>query len=546
MSRRILLRAVTVAAAFLLTLPGTATADPNPPTGNWSKTANLESLGWAPRPASAGFNSDVAFWGDVAYNGTYWGFHIIDISNPEDPVTINNYEDCRGSQGDVIIWGNILVRSWNSNANATVTCDGELVGEGFEGLHIFDVSNPADPDLIADVNLDCGSHTATGVPDPANNRLLVYNNPSDSGCPGFEIVEIPLTNPSAPQVVGQGITTRACHDTAVILGNVLRAACAGGNGYTMLSLGGPRGGSLTAPKFMYSRAMEQDKFVTIGHAATFSWDGRIVAFGHEPGGGTLPMCTAAADGVRAKTMYFFDTDTGTQIGEFTLPRPQGGSENCTIHNFNVVPSTTKNILVGGNYQAGIMILDFTNPGRIREIAFADPPALPGTPPPTGGDWSTHWYDGFIYESDITRGLLTWRLNDDRVSDARMLGHLNPQTQEGSFEFTGKPGGGVKYECRKQRTTVYGTGKKDVLRGTPKRDVFSLGNGKDKVRGAKGNDIICGGRGNDTLRAGSDKDFLIGGPGVDTLIGGAGDDDTCRGGTKKDLLRGCERGAEQRR
>ena len=47
----------------------------------------------------------------------------------------------------------------------------------------------------------------------------------------------------------------------------------------------------------------------------------------------------------------------------------------------------------------------------------------------GGDWSDYWYNGRIYESDITRGLIIWRLSDPAVANAMTLGHLNPQTQE---------------------------------------------------------------------------------------------------------------------
>ena len=46
-----------------------------------------------------------------------------------------------------------------------------------------------------------------------------------------------------------------------------------------------------------------------------------------------------------------------------------------------------------------------------------------------GHAAEHWYDGRIYESDITRGLLVWKLSDRAVAGARKLGHLNPQTQE---------------------------------------------------------------------------------------------------------------------
>ncbi|HEX2031101.1 MAG TPA: hypothetical protein VHL78_06850 [Actinomycetota bacterium] len=72
------------------------------------------------------------------------------------------------------------------------------------------------------------------------------------------------------------------------------------------------------------------------------------------------------------------------------------------------PSWDKYLLVAGNYQAGISVVDFSDPANAREIAFADPaPLLP--PTQLGGDWSSYWYDGLVYESDITRGLIIWEL-----------------------------------------------------------------------------------------------------------------------------------------
>lgn len=49
---------------------------------------------------------------------------------------------------------------------------------GFEGLHVFDISDKADPKLLTSVELPCGSHTATAVPDPDNGRLIVHNQTS--------------------------------------------------------------------------------------------------------------------------------------------------------------------------------------------------------------------------------------------------------------------------------------------------------------------------------------------------------------------------------
>jgi hypothetical protein len=85
------------------------------------------------------------------------------------------------------------------------------------------------------------------------------------------------------------------------------------------------------------------------------------------------------------------------------------------------------VLVSGNYQAGISVVDYTDPANAVEVAFADPAPL--VPPQLGGDWSSYWYDGEIYESDITRGLLVWKLSGNTEAGAKKLRHLNPQTQE---------------------------------------------------------------------------------------------------------------------
>jgi hypothetical protein len=101
-----------------------------------------------------------------------------------------------------------------------------------------------------------------------------------------------------------------------------------------------------------------------------------------------------------------------------------------------VPTRRGRVLVAGNYQSGISVVDFSDPTSPEEIAFADPAPLVDPNPPvgieTGGDWSSYWYDGHIYESDITRGVIIWKLSDRAVSGAMRLGHLNPQTQEFSL------------------------------------------------------------------------------------------------------------------
>lgn len=606
--RRFLAPSVLGTLVLVLALPLSAAADATPQPvseekhqddslripaiSTFSYTQNMHPMGYSPHvvplenatPGAGIFNSDLAFWGKTAYQGTYEGFRIIDVTEPDNPVEVHNFTGCvqgttTGNQGDVIIWDDILVRSWNSPAPAGGRFCGNLfTPAGQEGVHVFDVSDPTNPVGMAFVPTPCGSHTATGVPDLANNRLLVYNSPSSGagGCRGIDIIKVPLDDPAsatylrfepsgnprpaqpnlvtidppssaagtyeasgaafgpapgptgiagavvvvndgsaaptegcnplvgfpagaialvdrgtcsfvqkvgnaqaagavavivannapgAPITMGGSDPTivipavmvsqadgatikaglpatgsvssapipenpdRSCHDTGVILGAALKAACAGSDGFTVWSLDPADGGSLEDPALQYSIIIPG---VTIGHSAGFTWDGEVVVFGHEPGGGGQAECQATSPLVN-RTLFFFDAADGTELGRFVHARPQTNLENCTWHNYNMVPTDKRYVVVSGNYQSGVSVVDFTDPANAKEIAYADPDPLVNPDNPaaieTGGDWSTYWYDGRIYESDITRGLIIWDLHDRAVAGAIKLGHLNPQAQE---------------------------------------------------------------------------------------------------------------------
>ena len=91
---------------------------PGPPPAEFDKTRNMRFLGFSGRPANAfaEFNSDIAFQGRYAYQGTFEGFRILNVRNPVNPQEIINYEDCKhpSGQGDVVIYGDVLTRSWDS------------------------------------------------------------------------------------------------------------------------------------------------------------------------------------------------------------------------------------------------------------------------------------------------------------------------------------------------------------------------------------------------------------------------------------------------
>ncbi len=563
--------------------------------GVFATSKNMKPLGFSERAVpftgagSGAFNSDLAFSGRNVIQGTYQGFRIVDVADPEKPRELVNFQDCvrdstDGSQGDIVVQGSILLRSWDAGRPRALSCGGVNTPANTEGLHVFDISDPAKPVARAFVPLRCGSHTATAVPDPANGRLLVYSSASSASfsCRGIDIVSVPLDNPAAAKVlrfvrsgdagnefsdvltvtggsaagrygaavsafgprttvagtggtivaasdplacgaiapvpagsivlVDRGTCTfatkvknaqdagatavlianngpseifgpggadatitipsamisqadgrtlrqagglpaaatlaalpavvtdtpdRACHDTGVILGDALQAACSGGDGVTMFSMDPADGGSLDKPVVKYSRSLAG---VTIGHSAAFSWDGKVLVYGHEPGGGGEARCQASTPAVD-RTLFFLDAETGATKGTFISPRPQTATENCTWHNYNVVPTDKGYVMVSGNYQSGISVIDFTDPAKPREIAFSDPKPLSTTSLVVGGDWSSYWYDGRIYQSDIRRGLIIYKLADPAVAGARKLGALNPQTQERTIPLKVRPKAG---------------------------------------------------------------------------------------------------------
>jgi len=461
---RIRAHAVMLAAVMvgLLVLPAIAVANhdqrPSFELRALGHSANPASfLEDPPGPAPAEVNSDLAFWGDYAFNGNYDGFRIVDISDRQDPVEISHTR-CQGNQGDVVVWENILVRSWNSPAVQGATCDGQPVATGFEGLHVFDITNKADPQLLKSVQLPCGSHTATGVPDLANGRLIVYNQGSGGPCYFIDIVEVPLASPAESRLLRQQSleVEHGCHDSGVILGEVNMMTCASGDTANVFDIGENEwdGGSITQPKFLYGikepgvcsvpndPANPQPQRPCNGnwHSATFTWDGEVLILGWEPGGGSQPECEASDPAVK-KSAFFYDARTGAKLGQWTLPRPQTAEENCTIHNFNIVPIRGRYIMTGGHYQAGTWMVDFTDPSSPFTLAYSDP--RPIAPTQLGGAWSSYWYNRAIYESSITEGINIFRYQERRVRRrSLLLDHLNPQTQEFSLPSGEEDGAGV--------------------------------------------------------------------------------------------------------
>jgi len=460
--RRVLRLFVPLGLLAMLVLPSPALAthadDP--------RSSNVVPLGESLRPGGflvtpSDANSDLAFWRNYAIQGTYTGFRILDISNRMAPSEVSR-ATCGRDQGDITISenGRILVRSQDAprilpNNDINRACEvgtvppsapppppGQRAQDlGWEGLQIFDISDKANPRFVKAVYTDCGSHTHTQFEDTANNRLIIYVSRGNcdmapgvnpyGGAPwpagqGFiTAVEVPLANPAGARVVNRLIPagTGGCHDVAVFeeIRDMFGACRPVAIHWDLADPVNPT--ILHEITFQFS---EPGRTFTGWHSASFSWDGKILASAWEPGGGSAPECEAA-DHPLKKSIFFWSASTGALLGMWTLPRGQTATENCTVHNYNMVPFADKHVLVQGSYQSGWSAVDFTNPGAAYEFAWSDPPPL--VPTQLGGAWSTYWYNDVAWESDIPSGFRGYTLTERWWPAAFNFTRLNPQTQE---------------------------------------------------------------------------------------------------------------------
>jgi hypothetical protein len=414
-------------------------------TGNITHLANL------PRGGELnGTGSDMAFWGDYAFQGNYDGLQITDISDPADPRVVSQLR-CPGSQNDVSVWGSLVVLSVDSRRSddscASSTSSATLpVQDYWEGIRIVDWSDPAAPEVIANVETDCGSHTHTIY--PQEDRLVVYvssysPSPLYGSClpphDKISVVEIPFDDPTAAAVVAEPVLfddlglfatrsetgTSGCHDITVLPSRELAAGACMGQG-VLMDISDP-----LAPQVLSSVS---DPNFAFWHSATFSNDGDTVIFTDELGGGGGPECNPTVGPERGADALYDISDPAdpTFLSYFKIPRTQTNQENCVAHNGVVLPTGPggRDLFVQAWYQGGITVMDFTDPTNPVEFAWFDRPPFDPSRLVGAGSWSAYWYRGHIFSNGLQEGLDVLRLDDPRIGTAADVRepHLNAQVQ----------------------------------------------------------------------------------------------------------------------
>ena len=146
------------------------------------------------------------------------------------------------------------------------------------------------------------------------------------------------------------------------------------------------------------------------HSATFNNDGTKIVFTDEWGGGGRARCRAWDPLDWGADAIYDIVDNKLEFrSHYKMPAPQVETENCVAHNGSIIPVQDKDIFVQAWYQGGISVMDFTDSSNPKEIAYFDRGPIDKDILITGGYWSAYYYDGYIYGTEITRGLDVFRL-----------------------------------------------------------------------------------------------------------------------------------------
>ena len=452
---------------------------PTPPAGTPNTPLPADQVVTGPTsptrtPVSLSFaNSDLAFSGSLVFIGNFNGFNTYDIETPKKPQLFTSIV-CPGGQGDLSVYGHLLFMSVEETRGridcGTQGVSDKISADRFRGVRIFDISDVRKPKQIAAIQTCRGSHTHTLLVDPKDKaNVYIYVSGTSSvrageeltGCSSvkedpetslfsIDVIQVPLASPERARIVshprifsdprtgaiaglwpggdhGPGTQrtslTDRCHDVTVFPEIGLAAGACSGNGI-LLDISDPvhpvRLDEVADPNFAF------------WHSATFNNDGTKVIFTDEWGGGTRPRCRATDQMNWGADAIFDIVDRKLQFaGYYKMPAAQTDTENCVAHNGALIPVPGRDIMAQAWYQGGVSVFDFTDSAHPIEIAFFDRGPLDATKLITGGFWSTYWYNGNIYGTEIARGLDIFKLTP---SEFLTQNEIDAASQVHSTEF----------------------------------------------------------------------------------------------------------------
>ena len=351
------------------------------------------------------------------------------------------------------------------------------VPDRFRGVRIFDISDISKPKQIAAVQSCRGSHTHSLLIDPKDkDNIYVYISGTGAvrqadelaGCSGgdpsvnpntalfrIDIIKVPLAHPELAKIVSSpriftdtqtgamnglskggkqgegtqtGSVTNQCHDITIYSALGLAAGACSGNGILL---------DISDPVNPVRIAAVSDPNYSYWHSANFNNDGTKVLFTDEWGGGGQPRCRDTDPMNWGADAIFTLIDRKLTLASYyKMPAPQTEFENCVAHNGSLIPIPGRDIEAQAWYQGGISVVDFTDAAHPIEIAYFDRGPVDSSKRGLGGYWSAYWYNGYIYGSEIARGVDVFKLvpnkfitqNEIDASNQVHFDELNVQNQ----------------------------------------------------------------------------------------------------------------------
>ena len=303
--------------------------------------------------------ADVWGEGNFAYLGSYsgTGIMIIDISTPSAPRLVGHYNPSEGGRfQDVMVINGI----------------GYFSSESRGGVHIVDVRNPASPVLLSQVTTDKNGFAnvhelfvADGILYEADSRTTV-------------IKVFDVRDPRNPVFVRdiQTTDTRFIHAIVVVNGRLFTSGWSGKTDIYDI-----RNVLTSAPPLLGT--------VDSGSSSHASWpsnDGKLLASARETANGDVRL--------------FDISNTANPVQLAAITAESLGLTSFSAHN----PYIIGNLLVVSWYQAGLVVVDISDPRQPRLLGSYD--TFPGNTTGFDGCWGVYPFLGFdrFLLSDLDGGL----------------------------------------------------------------------------------------------------------------------------------------------
>lgn len=371
--------------------------------------------------------------------------HVFDVTDPTAPVHLAEVP-CPGYHAEIAVHENLLFQGIDSARSHPDGCEDTVPGAPENdkgdtiGVRVFDITDPARPEVIAFLDADDGvegTHNMTVV--PWADRLYLAQAAFDAVAPPLTIVDVSNRDFETHTLdlrtdIGSDLAADGCHDIGLDPEREL-AFCAAIENTLVWDISDP-----DAPEHVSTIVNPK---ISIHHGARLAPDGTTLVLNDEHAGAAdINVHRDSDTGVGANgclgdrttgALWFYDV-TNPELpllqGSFAPETPRPTASPCTSHFYNFVPGTT--FVVVGWYEAGIVVVDYADPTLPVEAGVFLPEL--------GNFWAAYYWQGHLYGSSRTvrekgNGGGLWVVSFDPLSDED---HEDYDEHEGAVDLPPAP------------------------------------------------------------------------------------------------------------